>query len=841
MAKIEDNKRRSSDTDEQGVSIRPPPKKRFMTQQSSTDDQEDVEESADTFKEPLEAFRKEAILRQWKDYLRSANRWKKYVEQAEANNLSNEEYMRLWEDSFKKLQTFLSNIIQDGMSSFGETSLMNIDNTEFQHVLEEEWLTELTPNMLSACRKKDFVDLTISKLNQLVKTWIAKRKQIITGFDSVFENGSLKDIQQGHQDVLSVWTNGQQSLQDIKNQLKLKNFKHLILKEECRVLNKQLETIETNLHQAQLDLEKLQSKKFSNHSEDVKMDIEGGSSGNASGTYNTAPGEGSITPYNSQTASQQDPLIHIQQILEQRLHEIDMIKEDRIVLKQQIAKLQMDLVCVPESRIYKAPLCRQLFQSRTYQKDKCNHLSDICHDLQISVEDLSSNRRRFIRDLDYEQVSHFKEMEDQLKKLDLDLTRIRGQRDALQMNLEEGKASTEIGRLSIVELKTIADARKERVNYLETELLRLQKKMAANTGISGYYEIVSNGKEPSLLPLENELKLMEEKVLEYKERVRNKFPQENIEQELERLFQIKQLQLKAKLFEEKYEFDLLSIDDVQTFETSLQDRIRKEKSVISEVNNRLSALKATEKQLLSEIESVAKAYGDLEDENIKKVQELASLEDEIMRLQTERVKYSQIFTALNKSKDAHAMLANALNKQIEKQLAHIKQMTEREKNLTSQVTCLDRKLATSNSIYEVYKQKNDEVKVLLDKLKEKALVSKDKITELQKSIFEKIRLIEEGAHARLRLEESREILKRKMGTSSKIEKPAEMKLRKEREEYRSLLNCNSCKTRLKSHVLMRCMHTFCKECLDVRIETRQRRCPSCGESFSVNDVKQFYF
>ncbi|CAO3681166.1 unnamed protein product [Rhizopus stolonifer] len=107
MAKIEDNKRRLSDTDDQGVSIRPPPKKRFMPQQSSTDDQEDTEESADTFKEPLEAF-------------------------PEANNLSNEEHLRLWEDSFKKLQTFLSNIIQDGMSSFGETSLMNTDNSEFK-------------------------------------------------------------------------------------------------------------------------------------------------------------------------------------------------------------------------------------------------------------------------------------------------------------------------------------------------------------------------------------------------------------------------------------------------------------------------------------------------------------------------------------------------------------------------------------------------------------------------------------------------------------------------------------------------------------------------------------
>ncbi|CEI97196.1 hypothetical protein RMCBS344292_11332 [Rhizopus microsporus] len=186
MARIEDNKRRSSDTDEQGVSIRPPPKKRFMTQQSSNDDQEDTEELADIFKEPLEAFRKEAIIRQWKDYMRSANRWKKYVEQAEANNLRNEESLRLWEDSFKKLQVFLSNVIQDGMSSLGEALVMNIDKGDLDIILDEEWATNLTPTMLNAYRKKEFVDLTISKLNHLVETWINRREQIITGFDSVF-------------------------------------------------------------------------------------------------------------------------------------------------------------------------------------------------------------------------------------------------------------------------------------------------------------------------------------------------------------------------------------------------------------------------------------------------------------------------------------------------------------------------------------------------------------------------------------------------------------------------------------------------------------------------------
>lgn len=89
--------------------------------------------------------------------------------------------------------------------------------------------------------------------------------------------------------------------------------------------------------------------------------------------------------------------------------------------------------------------------------------------------------------------------------------------------------------------------------------------------------------------------------------------------------------------------------------------------------------------MLSEIESVAKAYNDLEQENMIKVKELAAAEDEIIKLQSERVKYSQTFTALNKSKDAHTMVANALSKQSDKQLAHIKQLNEREKNLNNQL------------------------------------------------------------------------------------------------------------------------------------------------------------
>lgn len=849
MAKIEDNtKRRSSEMDEQSVTSIPP-KKRFLSRASSPDeeDQEENEDAADTFKEPLEAFRKDAIMRQWKDYMRSVKRWKKFIEHVEEDKIKSEESLRLWEDSFKKLQVFLANIIQEGFDSLGHTTIDASLTDEFSDVFKED-MTEIAPNMSVAFKNKDYTDLTVSKLNSLVDTWINKRENITTRFESVFENGSLKEIRRDYNRILSSWVNGQRSVQEMRKRYRTSNFKHLFLSEELRSLNSRLESTESRLRQAQKELKEVESKTTSK-SEDVVMseatntsvtpeNVKPTSSSSMNSPSTTATTSEFNRNYINESGTVHDPLIRAQQILEQKLRDIEMIKEDRIALKQQIARLEMDLISVPESRIYKAPMCRNLSQSRVYHKDKCNHLSDICHDLQNSLDDLSCKRRRLIKELDSEQINHFKGMEAQLVKLDEDLTRIRGERDVLQMSLEEKKASSEAGRASIVELKVIADSRKERVNYLETEVLRLQKKMAARTGCKEYFELLlnSDGREPLLLPFQNEVKVLEEKLENTKQRLYNTIPQKTLDDELAEISKVKQLELEANAFEAKYGFHpSMSTSDAQV-QKVLQDRIAKEKQIITEAADKIANLESTEKQLLSEIESVSKAYGDLEEENMAKVKELVEVEDEVLRLQTDRVRYNQAFTALNKSKDAHAMVAGSLTKQSDKQLAHIQQLTERDKNLTKQATCLQREYETSKSIYDIYKQKREEAKITLDELKEKTMFAKDKIAELQTSILDKIRAVEEGAHARLRLEESSELLKRKVDSTNRVDRPAEMKLRKEREEYRSLLNCSSCRTRLKSHVILKCMHTFCKECLESK-----RRCPSCDEPFSVHDVKQFYF
>ena len=45
---------------------------------------------------------------------------------------------------------------------------------------------------------------------------------------------------------------------------------------------------------------------------------------------------------------------------------------------------------------------------------------------------------------------------------------------------------------------------------------------------------------------------------------------------------------------------------------------------------------------------------------------------------------------------------------------------------------------------------------------------------------------------------------------------------------KSRLACPVCNTRDKKCILLRCRHMFCKECVDVNIKNRSRKCPACG-------------
>jgi len=71
--------------------------------------------------------------------------------------------------------------------------------------------------------------------------------------------------------------------------------------------------------------------------------------------------------------------------------------------------------------------------------------------------------------------------------------------------------------------------------------------------------------------------------------------------------------------------------------------------------------------------------------------------------------------------------------------------------------------------------------------------------------------------------------------------PEVQAMAKENETLKSILKCSTCKNEFRSHILLKCMHTFCKECIDARIKNRSRKCPCCNLAFAQSEAQQFYF
>ncbi|KAI8379487.1 uncharacterized protein BYT42DRAFT_545833 [Radiomyces spectabilis] len=761
MASGEGSNKPYMETDDSSSGRRPPPKKRFLSSRSSSpthtpasETDNDQDESMEPFKESLDIYRKDAITRQEDEYKRLERRVKRRIDKLERTHRSSEQSLHVWSGQFRRLH-------DDILALDPELDSLAVNGRaeEYANLLEEEWTTEFTTSISAALKSEQLPEATLSQLIQRIELWLKKRRKTAKGLDSYLNNGSMGNLRQEYDESITSWVKVQRSLYDIKNRYRLSNLKFLMMNEELGLATLQLSALEEALREAKLELvnaeNRLQvNKETTTKSEEDEMQLEEGSNADEQGAAETSHA-------NATKEAVEDPLIRVQQVLDQQLREIDAIKEQRIELKQQQAQLEIDVANIPESRIYRSSLCRQLSQSCDYFKDKSDHMMTLCRKLQKELDEMHSKRRQLFDDLDVEQGNHIKGLEDQLRKLESDLTRIRGQRDALQVGTEVLKACNQGSRASVAELGTIIDVRNERVDLLRAELSRLQRKNMARTGHRDFYEAktILKDAEFTFEPMQRELSTLTEHMEALKSTLITQHQMDDesqaaLEETLRWAVQAQRLEADLSQFESKYGFTASDTVDENAVIYAMQEKIQTLQTNIADHVERLESQESSENEVLEEIDKLAKVYPELEGKNMTKIEELKQVEDEIMQLQRERVKYNQTFTALNKSKDAHAMVANAFTKQIEKQLAHIKQMNEREKNLTAQITVLDRELNTNNVALELYRQKSMEAKTALSFLQEKMTSSKEKIQELEKSIMEKIRSIEEGAHARLRLEEN---------------------------------------------------------------------------------------
>ena len=262
----------------------------------------------------------------------------------------------------------------------------------------------------------------------------------------------------------------------------------------------------------------------------------------------------------------------------------------------------------------------------------------------------------------------------------------------------------------------------------------------------------------------------------------------------------------------------------------LNSQFSSQNKLMEDVNSTLSVLMLENSQLRSQnqlkgtsddLSSLYEAFETFEkkyDEILKKVSEkdemMNNLKNEKLKMEFDNSQINrQLDLQISKYKTSNAALNISLNESI-----------ERENRLRQKIIQVEEKVSS----FDLY-EKN---KYTESRESENIPVSRHPVEDVSKIKS----LSHEIEYLRSEVDSSRKQLNEfylNGGVNTK-------ELKDQVDLYKKLLKCNSCKTRDKNAVIVKCMHVFCRVCLDTRIETRQRKCPNCGEPFGQGDIRNIF-
>ncbi|KAH6576633.1 hypothetical protein BASA50_005995 [Batrachochytrium salamandrivorans] len=561
----------------------------------------------------------------------------------------------------------------------------------------------------------------------------------------------------------------------------------------------------------------------------------GAAIGNRSETTDSAMS--ASTPALHQSSSDLSTLVFEERAVEAtrlaefRLNEIQLLKKDRIALQNDINSLRIELDDARSSQARVLDMDRQLRYEITQQEVMRNELERVL----LENQTLHSDRRMFTDQVRALEAKERKTLEADFRKLELDLHRIRSGRDTLQKNLDERTARDDVEFKQNQELRLIANTRNDRIVSLEAELQRLKMYIAASIGEQSLLDFFDDS------PDKNPYKTLKEKIdaLEIKQQ-----HFEALVISLQSEDPISDLSLKLTETEDARQALAVQLEKyTRIFGSTESDsgvRLEAQAHELEEFATKCKYYQKTESRLLTEIETIGKAWADLESQNSKRVTNLTEKEDHIMRLLAEKTKYEQKFAMLSKQSTTYNNMGIALRRQSDKQLEQIRKQEDIEKNLSMQLQVLEKEAATKAPALEKEKRKVAELLQQVGQYKDRFERATQRCDQLVNVVKQKTELIEHEADAKRRLQEQVELLKKKMETITNSQPQGDAQLLKQLEEYKLLLKCQSCSHNFKSHVLLKCMHTFCKDCIDTIYNSRQRKCPACGTAFGQQDVKPVY-
>lgn len=127
-----------------------------------------------------------------------------------------------------------------------------------------------------------------------------------------------------------------------------------------------------------------------------------------------------------------------------------------------------------EERLLETEYIKALQLSIEHYRDRCHHLEQKRIEIEREMDKVSSLRQQLIEQAKSEKLSQGIALEGEMKRLEADLNRIRGQRDSLQSLVEEQKLKDIRDKEAQDKIISFANQGKTRIASLETRIAKLK-------------------------------------------------------------------------------------------------------------------------------------------------------------------------------------------------------------------------------------------------------------------------------------------------------------------------------------------------------------------------------
>jgi len=427
-------------------------------------------------------------------------------------------------------------------------------------------------------------------------------------------------------------------------------------------------------------------------------------------------------------------------------------------------------------------------------------------------------------------------------------SRLRKQREQLTAELNEVKSQL-IKRQSLEEMKTLIASYSNRMEVYQSEVSRLKLLLAAKAGDAELVKFLQKEKSGDMAELRKRIIASEDRVSELEKQVTvlseqnpdiSHYMQAETEAQRQLVAANKLLAQFRSTFGESSQFP----PDVQ----QLVERLKSKEEEVKVLRLQATQHADAESTLYDEIGKLSSAWESLQVQVTSKVFDLAAAEERIMKTNLDKAKADNKFFAAMREKEAVENEHKHLARTNEKLLKHVSNLTDVDKANTNRLTVMEQSMAAANARAEAFKNRTMSLETELFRARVSRVELETDVSHYRKVIDDGKKAFAELSTDLRKLQEALSVAnlaierQRKAGESKPVpSSQKEAQLQKEVDKCMSILKCSTCRQNMRSTILTKCLHTFCKSCIDMRISTRQRKCPACNLQFGQSDAQQLYF